>query len=280
MDYAKKELIKIKRMYVNLNSKYMKEIEDLPNGKLLMTDNRGYNLFQYARTFNGVYQRKGITKDADMIKALARREFLKRETELLENNIEVLATAIDRIRDVEPTTIIGSMTKAYRELPLEYFFNEELFAIDHKLKGEERIRMQKHIEWANAPFEQSTAYLESKNKITSFGLRVRSKSEQLIAERLHDFGVPFRYEAVIEVLGQKYAPDFTFEDAGLMPFYWEHAGIMDDYHYEQSHQVKLMNYRRAGIVPWDNLIVTYEKDGQLNMAMIDAIIQNEIIPRL
>ena len=130
------------------------------------------------------------------------------------------------------------------------------------------------------PYEQYDGYPQYKNKLTSFGLKVRSKSEQLIAERLHDFGIPFRYEMMLRVAGVERAPDFTFEGADQRLFYWEHAGEMSNAVYEQRHQKKLMEYRRVGIVPWDNLIVTYEKDGMINMAMVDALIKNEVIPRL
>lgn len=260
--------------------KYIKERDLLPNGGLLHFTYSGATYYYHSNNVDGQYIRKGITKDTDMIRALARKEFLDKMTGILKHNIEALQKASDKIQDVDPKAIIESMTKAYKTLPPEYFFNEERFTIDHKLKGDEQLRMQRHIEWANAPFEQSTLYPERKNKITSFGLKVRSKSEQLIAERLHDFGVPFRYECIIEIGTRRYAPDFTFQDAEMNLRYWEHAGFMNDYQYEQRHQAKLMDYRRAGIVPWDNLIVTYENDGQLNMAMVDAIIKNEIIPRL
>ena len=265
---------------VRLHDRYKKEIGALPDGQLLSFKYVGKTYYLHASNVDGQYVRKGITKDTDMIKALARKEFLTKTTAILKHNIEALRKASDKIQDVDPKAIIESMTKAYKTLPPEYFFNEERFTIDHKLKGEERLRMQRHIEWANASFEQSTLYPERKNKITSFGLKVRSKSEQLIAERLHDFGVPFRYECIIEIGTRRYAPDFTFQDAELNLRYWEHAGFMNDYQYEQRHQAKLMDYRRAGIVPWDNLIVTYENEGQLNMAMVDAIIKNEIIPCL
>jgi len=280
MGFERELLEEILQNEIELNEKYGKEKRLLLKGRLRVEKKGATNYYLHVSKADGQYIRKGITKDTDMIRALARKEFLNKMTGIFKHNIEALQKASDKIQDVDPKAIIESMTKAYKTLPPEYFFNAERFTIDHKLKGEEQLRMQRHIEWANAPFEQSTTFPERKNKITSFGLKVISKSEQLIAERLHDFGVPFRYECIIEIDTRRYAPDFTFQDAEMNLRYWEHAGFMNDYQYEQRHQAKLMDYRWAGIVPWDNLIVTYENEGQLNMAMVDAIIKNEIIPCL
>ena len=39
-------------------------------------------------------------------------------------------------------------------------------------------------------------------------------------------------------------------------------------------------YEANGIVPWENLIVTYDSDGSVNIPLIKSIIEDEIIPRL
>ena len=37
---------------------------------------------------------------------------------------------------------------------------------------------------------------------------------------------------------------------------------------------------KGGIVPWKNLIVTYDIDGSINVPMIKSIIEKDVIPRL
>ena len=39
-------------------------------------------------------------------------------------------------------------------------------------------------------------------------------------------------------------------------------------------------YRSVNIVPWNNLIVTYEYKNVLNMGLIDSMIEKVVIPRL
>ena len=74
--------------------------------------------------------------------------------------------------------------------------------------------------------------------------------------------------------------DFTFRDCNYEQFYWEHAGMMDDPYYRNRHERKMVILESAGIVPWKNLIVTYDNDGIINVPMIKSIIEHEVIPRL
>lgn len=116
--------------------------------------------------------------------------------------------------------------------------------------------------------------------MTSGGFRVRSKSEQLIAEQLIGRGVPFRYEQVIHIDGLSYSADFTFREMSGDLFYWEHAGMMDIPKYADSHHRKMNAFKSIGIVPWKNLIITYDIDGVISIPMIRSIIENDVIPRL
>lgn len=280
MDDARTRIQDVLKQYRILNRKLLKERSQLPDGRLIVYESRGKTLFQEARTANGIETRKGITKDKNLVRQLARKAFLEAETRILENNIGQLERALTKTRDLDAASIIGLMRKGCQKLPPALFFNEEAFTIDHRLRGEDKLRMQRHVEWANQPFKQNTKNLQNKDKITSFGLEVRSKSEQLITERLHDYGVPFRYDMLIQLGPDIISPDFTFQDRDMKYFYWEHAGRLDDPRYEQRHNEKLRIYRDAGIVPWNHLMITYEYQNVLNMGLVDAIIQKVIIPRL
>ena len=280
MDYYRSELLKVFHQYESIKQKIDKELKTMPEGRLLVNQNKGVMLFQNAILQNGKYIRKGITRNKELVHKLARKEFLSSEWAVVEKNSKYLKHALDHTKDIDPEDIIASMRKAYQLLPPEYFFDETKFIIDHKLEGEEKLRMQRHVDWGNTPYRENNAYPEEKNKITSFGLKVRSKSEQLIAEKLHDMGVPFRYDAVYNFAGQEISPDFTFQDKNMRLFFWEHAGQMDIPKYERRHNRKMTIYRSVNIVPWDNLIVTYEYENVINMGVVKAIIENVVIPRL
>ena len=273
-------ILKVLHQYESIKQKIDKELKTMPEGRLLVNQNKGVMLFQNAILQNGKYIRKGITRNKELVHKLARKEVLSSEWSVVEKNSKYLKHALDHTKDIDPKDIIASMRKAYQLLPPEYFFNSTKFTIDHKLEGEEKLRMQRHVDWANMPYRVNNAYPEEKNKMTSFGLPTRSKSEQLIAEKLHDYGVPFRYDALYTFAGTEISPDFTFQDKNMKLFFWEHAGQMDNSFYEQRHNRKIAIYRSVNIVPWNNLIVTYEYKNVLNMGLIDAMIEKVVIPRL
>ena len=141
-------------------------------------------------------------------------------------------------------------------------------------------RMKIHRAWAEAPYDSSRFREEEKSKVTSRGLRMRSKSEVMIAEMLYQYGVPFRYEQVLMLDGKTFAPDFTFQDAVLELFYMEYCGMMGDPEYVKRHMWKRDIYEQNGIVPWKNIYYIYENNGDINMQEIRHFIEDKILPRL
>jgi len=119
---------------------------------------------------------------------------------------------------------------------------------------------------------------EGRTHITSRGLRVRSKSEVLIAEKLYEYGIDFRYEEVLKIGKYTFVPDFTVRRRDGKVFYWEHCGRTSDEEYMTRHRRKMELYEIAGIVPWDNLIVTYDdEEGNINIAAAEGEIKAKLL---
>ena len=116
--------------------------------------------------------------------------------------------------------------------------------------------------------------------------KVRSKSEALIADRLFNAGIPYRYEQRLEfdsdIPGPEdmhaYYPDFTILDKRTRKIiYWEHLGKLGDPSYCRDNLPKLHDYMRHGIIQGKNLILTYEStDRPLLTGDIDILI-NEFL---
>jgi hypothetical protein len=111
--------------------------------------------------------------------------------------------------------------------------------------------------------EEYTGLEFDKGDNTSFyaknGIRVRSKSEVLIANALVDYKVPFKYECPLKVGGFYKYPDFTVLNVKTRKaFYWEHFGIMDDAGYVNSMMEKYRLYEKMGLVLGKDYIVTFE----------------------
>lgn len=100
----------------------------------------------------------------------------------------------------------------------------------------------------------------------------------LIAERLYEYGIPFRYEPAMHIDRYEISPDFTVMTPSGKVFYWEHCGMTGNRDYIEKHKWKMNLYETRGIVPWKNLIVTYDdENGHINLAEIDSIITNKLL---
>lgn len=282
MDIYKEQIHRIVYEQRNMLEEYTNEYRSKggpDEDRLIRCRNNGKDIYYRARRENGKYVRKSLGKDQSAVNALARKEYLRAAIETLSNNVEVLEAACGKIEDADFDSVRARMYKACRELPDECFFGEG--ACRGKImSGDDRDRFRSHRAWAKEPFRQSDYKPERRRYMTSAGFRVRSKSEQHIVEQLENYGVPFRYEQVVEIDGLSYSADFTFRDCNKELFYWEHAGMMDDPKYVSGYYRKMRSFDSVGIVPWKNLIITYDIDGTISVPLIKSIIENDVIPRM
>jgi len=102
-------------------------------------------------------------------------------------------------------------------------------------------------------------YEEGKIHKTLAGIMVRSKSEVIIANLLHERGIPFKYEVPLHAPdGTFYIPDFTITWNGE-EWYWEHLGMLDKEEYRKHWETKKEWYEKHGFS--ERLIITDEKRG-------------------
>ena len=261
-------------------AKYTMEREKCRKGNLACCLNHGKETYYHTYSENGRYVRTSISGNPEIIKDLARKEYLSQSARVLEHNIGVMESAERELIDGDIYYLKGKMQKAYQKLPDEYFFNNGAVQRGiYSVPGAEEAIMR-HIDWAKEPYEKSTYNPEGRRFPTSAGFGVRSKSEQHIVEQLVNYGVPFRYEQVLRVCNKILVPDITFRARNLELFFWEHAGMMNDQLYCARHKRKMELLEKGGIVPWKNLIVTYDVDDIINVPLIKSIIEHDIIPRL
>jgi hypothetical protein len=86
---------------------------------------------------------------------------------------------------------------------------------------------------------------------TERGELVRSKSELVIADKLHARGVEYKFEQPFTLNGGRVCyPDFTIADhARGVTFYWEHLGMLEDPAYRARWERKRSAYAAAGVLP-------------------------------
>ena len=92
------------------------------------------------------------------------------------------------------------------------------------------------------------------------GLRVRSKTEEIIVNLFLDYGIPFLYEYPMLADGELVFPDFRVLNVRTGKEYiYEHFGRMDDPRYVESNMMrKLSLYQKEGIFMGDKLLATFE----------------------
>lgn len=110
---------------------------------------------------------------------------------------------------------------------------------------------------------------------TEHGEIVRSKSEQIIADKLFYRNIPYVYEAPLVIGNQKFYPDFTVLNVRTRKtYYLEHFGRMDDPSYTERVTRKLALYEAAGIWPGEQLLMTFETAAQpFNTRLLDELIR-------
>ncbi len=108
-------------------------------------------------------------------------------------------------------------------------------------------------------FESGTAEIFSAN-----GLRVRSKSEAIIADILSDANIPFRYEFPVNIrsMGTIHPDFYCINPRTRKEFIWEHFGMMSDSNYAENAIGKFFLYAKAGWTLGSNLLATFESAAQ------------------
>ncbi|MCR5584193.1 MAG: hypothetical protein K6F63_02010 [Lachnospiraceae bacterium] len=115
------------------------------------------------------------------------------------------------------------------------------------------------LKWLQQDFEKLSFRENTPEYYTRKGMRVRSKTEVIIADMLDEMAVPFIYEKPLELNSETVHPDFTLLNVkNRKEVYWEHFGMMDDVEYRNNAFLKIRKYEEAGLFQHDSVIWTFE----------------------
>ena len=257
---------------------YQFEINELPKGCLHIVTGNGKAYFQQIVK----NETHGITHDVDLIYELARKRYLqlrvKGQKEMIQN-IAVLAGVSRRKRK----TVLQQSVSQVEQLLDRY-----------GRAGLEILRITctpQQYRWVKQQYRKNTKNPEQLIYETYSGIKMRSKSERDIGNKLEVRGIPYRYEPEISLdlswmegvdwlVQGKYKtvyPDFVIMTADGNHIIWEHLGRVDLEDYRKHNMEKIAAYRQNGICDNDHLILTFEKDMK-SLDNIDAIIAKRILP--
>ena len=258
----------IRRIYNELVARkdlLEKELSCLPEGDLFIYTSHGMKSYAERIPAKGNIKkekRTGIKRDRDRLNKLVRKKYVSSAIDILDRNIAAMDSLLKKYRPADENSVMKAFVEKHPELTDGIYYG-----------------LMSYDEWAKN-FESAEGYHPENLKSTSAdGSRKRSLGEIIIGSRLDYYGIPYRYEASINHPDIPYAPDFTIirpRDNKII--YWEHLGNVNDESYMSYSKHKLEYYERYGIVPWDNLIVSYSQpDYGINEKLIDSLIQGWLL---
>ena len=259
-----------------------RELQMLPQGTL-RTIRHNNKYYYYQRIDNKLKYLPA--SDILNAEALARKSLIFKNIAVLKKNLSALRNCAKKYTPYDPDLVYESISSSCRSL-IDARVTGNLKIDTLKASTASPLMFDKNIspitypgdtdiqEWQAKPFESNPLYRENLIHTTPKGEKVRSKSESIIAWLLWKNKIPYKYEAPLHINGVTYYPDFVImHPVTKKIYYWEHFGRVDDENYLFHMDNKIMQYRKGGIVPWDNLLVTYDTvEGSINPQAIEKII--------
>lgn len=237
------------------------ELKDAPQGSLRIIHNKGSAQYYHVNGGASIYISK---KNLPFCKKLAQVEYNKKMISRMEKQLTGTNKFLVNIKKNDLLMPFTRVCKIRRELL-------EPLVIDTRSYAER---------WKQVQYPQKSFENEAAEFYTSEGLRVRSKSEIIIAETLTRLQIPFRYEYPLKMKeGFVLHPDFYCLNVHTREeFVWEHFGIMDDEEYVQRAVEKQNVYAKNGWISGKNMIFTMEtRDCPLNSKVIEKIVRGSLI---
>lgn len=241
------------------------ELPDLPEGELHVSTVNGNSFYyQYVSKSGNMKKasKQGISRDRDLIMNLVRKKYVEKALKNLDSDIDAADAFLKHYKEFDENSVMSDYIEKNPQLAEGIYYGKLTDA-----------------EWAEN-YARSETYKENLKNVSAQGEDMRSMGEIFIASRLEFYNIPFRYEQPLTIPDiSNYVPDFTIRrphDKKII--YWEHLGMVNDREYLDHNSQKLRRYGEYGIVPWDNLIITYNnKDGSINGKLIDAMIQGWLL---
>jgi len=281
MDF-KEELIQIGFRMKEKSDFFHKQLKALPPGTLQIVNGAdGIRLSQITMK-DGKVKRKGIGRHPEIVKALIRKAYYKEAEKRLNKNITILKRAIKKMDELSETSILRNMPANYSLIEKKFnvnwvpakmhpVFTDSVCASNCKLNIDEN----EVSTWGEKPYMANNLFNNRISNKTEEGFAMRSKSEVAIFACYKRLGIPTHYDEVINFRGILKSPDFVSVRYDGKVIYHEHCGKVNDLQYMIAHNEKMKLYESCGIVPWDNLIVTYESpNGGIDLKLTEALIKS------
>ena len=232
----------------------------MPEGKLRINNNRGIPRYYHITDPKDTLGDYIPKEKKEIAIRLAEKDYLKKVKKEIESELRDINNYLKKHNKSSLEDIYRNMNDYRKNLVNPVILPDDLYV----------------EQWKNEPYTVNPYYDKEKKYPTKKDELVQSKSEAILADMYYDLGIPYRYDAELKLRnGKKKYPDFTLLDVkNRKIIFHEHLGMLDDDDYRRRNLRKLNEYRRNGIYPGKNLIVTYEADGSyLNVKEIREMVK-------
>ena len=246
-----------------LITRLKKDIAKAPEGMLRISPRKTYTQYYWRKNpsdRNGIYIHKDNMK---LAVDLAQRDYNKKLLNIIEEEQHLANEYCRLLKEKQLEDAYDSLNRYKQELVTSLE--------DEKAK---RIALWNAEQYEKMAIDATTEFYSNN------GIRVRSKSELIIANMLEQYGVPYKYEKPITLKGMGTVhPDFTCLNTRThKEIVWEHFGMMDNEAYASKNIIKLNTYNQNGYYIGKNMIASFETSlNPLSSRFVKAMIEEYLI---
>lgn len=247
-----------------LKIKTQSNLSNAPEGHLRLGRSNGCT--QYYHSLDGKIENKVYipVKNVELVKSLAQKAYDKKILQYVEKNLDRINRLLEIYQDDGLDKIYYSQHPDRQKL-----ITTIMPTYEQQLK-----------KWMATPHKGKGFMEGDRVELTSNNVKVRSKSERIIANYLESLDIPYKYECPLDLNGfGRVYPDFTFLSKKTGKFiYWEHEGMMGVPDYSKNAVKKINCYEKNGIYPGKNLILTFEtEDSTIDQNIIKNIVERYLL---
>ena len=233
-----------------------RQLQGSPEGRLKISHRRNNNYYYHVTDKE---RSGGDIIDEQLAKGLAQRSYWESVLKTAVQEEKILKKIIERYPDPLVEGLYEQLSQDRQDLVTPVFLTDE----------------QYKSKWLAQEFEHKGFKDGMPFYTTIRGERVRSKSEQIIADRLTAKNIPYIYEKPLLVGNKIFHPDFSIlRMSDRKELYLEHLGRLGDMGYATDAADRLNRYHRNGIVIGDKLFVLWETaEAPFDVRTLDVLIE-------
>ena len=233
-----------------------KALQTSPDGRLRATNTKGcYSYYHISKENNYGASGKYLPKSKPQaIKRLAQKEYYQKLSQAISKTIrqiEIAGSAGIPAADTDYSVYIYKLQNVYSRMhPAKQAMITPFIETDSQFTEK----------WLHQEYIPKEFYPDSPLIYANSGIRVRSKSEKIIADKLDELSLPYLYERPFKMHSKRIVhPDFTLLDiTHRRNIYYEHFGKMDDPEYSTKAVRKINEYLKSGLILGETLLVSFE----------------------